>query len=168
MLQTLLRHLKAFFLPAFMVFLLPLAIILLERANNDPFQIVSAFPQSFFGILLSAISLAFLFWTMRVCIHRGKGTIMPWDPPVQLIITGPYRHVRNPMILGVVMLQVGEAILFNSNGIAALAALFFVGNTIYFKYVEEPTLEKRFGEDYTRYRKNVPMWVPRCKPWEPQ
>jgi protein-S-isoprenylcysteine O-methyltransferase Ste14 len=71
------------------------------------------------------------------------------------------------MILSVMTIQVGEATLFASKGIALLAVLFFVINTLYFITSEEPGLEKRFGEEYNEYKRNVPRWIPRLKPWKP-
>src|SRR6266849_624951 len=43
---------------------------------------------------------------------RGLGTPAPWDPPRRLVISGPYRWVRNPMYLGMGIALVGEAIVF--------------------------------------------------------
>jgi protein-S-isoprenylcysteine O-methyltransferase Ste14 len=60
---------------------------------------------------------------------------------------------------------VGESIMFASYGIALFATLNFVINTIYFIFSEEPGLEKRFGEEYVEYKKNVPRWVPRFRRW---
>lgn len=97
----------------------------------------------------------------------GKGTVMPWDPTQTLVITGLYRHVRNPIILGVLIIQIGEALLLSSYGIALLPLVFFIINTVYFIYSEEPGLEKRFGEAYLEYKRNVPRWIPRLIPWYP-
>ena len=44
--------------------------------------------------------------------------------------------------------------------------VFFLLNTIYLIRVEEPALERRFGEDYRRYKANVPRWIPRVAPWD--
>jgi protein-S-isoprenylcysteine O-methyltransferase Ste14 len=71
------------------------------------------------------------------------------------------------MILSVIIMVIGEAMLFESFWIALLAILFFVINTIYFIFSEEPGLEKRFGAEYSEYKKNVPRWVPRLRPWKP-
>ena len=91
---------------------------------------------------------------------------MPWIPSEKLVVRGPYRYVRNPMILGVVLVMVSEGLLLGSNGILILALVFFLVNTVYFIYSEEPKLEERFGEDYHRYKANVRRWWPRLKPWE--
>lgn len=100
-----------------------------------------------------------LFW------QHGNGTPAPWDPPQNLIIRGPYRHVRNPMISGVVFLLIAEALCFRSTPIGVWAAVFFLGNSIYFPMVEEKGLEKRFGDTYLRYKANVPRWIPRLRAW---
>ena len=92
---------------------------------------------------------------------------MPWDPTRKLVVAGAYRYVRNPIILSVIILLAGEALFFGSYGIAVLAILFFVINSLYFIFSEEPGLEKRFGEAYREYKKNVPRWIPRWKPWDP-
>jgi protein-S-isoprenylcysteine O-methyltransferase Ste14 len=75
--------------------------------------------------------------------------------------------VRNPMISGVLFMQLGEAVLLGSEALLILFALFLVINTTYFKLLEEPGLVKRFGEEYVTYRANVPMWLPRLAPWDP-
>jgi protein-S-isoprenylcysteine O-methyltransferase Ste14 len=69
------------------------------------------------------------------------------------------------MIMGVLSVLVGEGILCGSLAILAWAVLFFLVNTLYFKLSEEPGLLGRFGEEYAAYRADVPMWLPRIKPW---
>ena len=64
------------------------------------------------------------------------------------------------MISSIIILQVGEALVFASPGIAVLAVVFFVINTVYFIYSEEPGLEKRFGAEYIEYKRNVPHGFP--------
>ena len=71
------------------------------------------------------------------------------------------------MIMSVITIEAGEALLFASWWLTLLAALFFIINTVYFIFSEEPGLEKRFGDEYRQYKKNVPRWLPRLKPWHP-
>ena len=165
--KNVLRHLRSLIAPAIMGFLLPISIAWSERQSSDRLWLNFPTGLNIAGFVISAIGLVLLILTVRMFIQIGKGTIMPWDPTRKLIIVGIYRHVRNPMILGVLLLQVGQAILFASSGIAWLAVGFFVVNTFYFTFSEEPGLEKRFGQEYIEYKRNVPRWIPRLKPWQP-
>ena len=98
----------------------------------------------------------------------GEGTLAPWMPTKKLVISGLYRYVRNPMILGVLLVLWGESILFCSYRIAIWLVVFFIINHLYFSLFEEPGLIKRFGREYVEYKKNVRRWIPRLKPWYPQ
>ena len=106
-------------------------------------------------------------WTVASFFVHGKGTPAPWHPPKRLVVRGAYRFVRNPMLIGVLMMLAGEALLFNSAPIGLWGALFFALNTVYFIFFEEPGLEKRFGDDYRLYKANVGRWLPRLSPWTP-
>lgn len=94
-------------------------------------------------------------------MRKGRGTLAPWDPPVKLVVEGPYRYVRNPMIAGVLLVLLGEALLFRSLLLGGWAVLFFGINTAYFLLVEEPGLVRRFGDAYRAYRVRTPLWLPR-------
>jgi len=117
------------------------------------------------GAFLTVIGLYLLISTIRLFAVVGKGTLAPWEPPQELVVTGIYRRVRNPKISGVLIVLLGEAVLFSSVAVSIWFALFFVGNIIYFRFCEEPDLVERFGDEYIEYRRNVPGWVPMVKPW---
>ena len=117
------------------------------------------------GLGLMLIGLLIMAHTIAAFIVIGRGTLAPWSPTSRLVVSGLYAHVRNPMILGVIIVLLGEALAFGSWRILAWATAFFAINTLYFVMLEEPGLEKRFGEDYRRYRQNVPRWMPRLRPW---
>ena len=70
------------------------------------------------------------------------------------------------MITGAILILAFEAILLKSWAIAIWMAVFFTGKTLYFVFVEEKELTKRFGYRYTQYKNNVPRWIPRLQPWE--
>jgi protein-S-isoprenylcysteine O-methyltransferase Ste14 len=91
----------------------------------------------------------------------ARGTPAPIDPPKELVVKGLYRYVRNPMYVGILLIIIGEAILFEA-GLLALYALvvFLVTHTFVILY-EEPTLQRLFGERYKRYRREVGRWLPR-------
>jgi protein-S-isoprenylcysteine O-methyltransferase Ste14 len=118
------------------------------------------------GLLLAGCGLALLIWTISTFARIGRGTLAPWDPPQKLVVRGVYRHVRNPMISGVFALVLGEALFFRSTALFYWFLFVLVVNLIYIPFSEERGLTKRFGDDYLAYKKNVPRWIPRLKPWE--
>lgn len=118
------------------------------------------------GIMLLATGLTLMYQCISLFQKRGKGTLAPWTPTQKLVVEGPYRYVRNPMISGVLCVLFAESWLLKSAFIFAWALFFFTINFIYFIVKEEPDLVKRFGVDYEKYKKNVPRWIPRSTPWE--
>lgn len=117
------------------------------------------------AVLAASVGLGLSVWTVTLFMKFGEGTPAPWDPPRKLVVRGPYRYVRNPMISGVVLMLFAEAVLFQSWPIAVWMMIFFIGNAIYFPLVEEKGLEKRFGDDYREYKAHVPRWIPRLRAW---
>ena len=118
------------------------------------------------GALLIGVGLLLVVRTVALFARVGQGTLAPWDPTSRLVVRGPYRHVRNPMISGVAFVLLGEAAIFASFGLLAWFAAFATVNAVYMPLVEEPGLARRFGDDYERYRRNVPRWLPRLRPWD--
>jgi len=117
------------------------------------------------GLFAMALGLILAIWTSRLFLTEGEGTPAPWDPPKNVVVLGPYRYVRNPMIIGVLFMLLGEALLFQSIPIAGWMVVFFLGNSIYLPRYEERDLEQRFGDPYIEYKKHVRRWVPRLSPW---
>jgi len=114
-----------------------------------------------------ALGLGLMALTIRLFATVGEGTLAPWDPTRKLVVRGIYRHVRNPMITGVLLNLAAEALVFQSPSIGVWLAGFAIGNAIYIPLVEERGLEKRFGDDYRHYRANVPRWIPRLRAYAP-
>jgi len=121
--------------------------------------------QFWLGALLMIGGLILAVWTARLQVTIGKGTPAPWDPPTKLVVWGPYRYVRNPMIVGAFCILLAESLLFQSWPIAGWLLIFVVFNLIYIPIVEEKELEERFGEDYRQYKAHVPRWIPRWRLW---
>ena len=114
-----------------------------------------------------AAGVALWAWTVRLFARIGRGTLAPWDPTRHLVVEGPYMHVRNPMISGVLAVLLGESILFGSSALLIWFAAFLALNSVGFLVYEEPGLNRRFGDEYREYRRNVPRWLPRRTPWTP-
>jgi protein-S-isoprenylcysteine O-methyltransferase Ste14 len=117
------------------------------------------------GLALMAVGLALFVATLRRFATEGRGTLAPWDPPRELVVRGPYRHVRNPMISGVLLVLVGEALVLRSRPHFLWACTFFAINAAYIPLLEEPDLAQRFGESYREYCRHVPRLLPRLRPW---
>ena len=113
------------------------------------------------------LGLALVVWTVALFTTVGQGTLAPWDATTGLVVRGPYRHVRNPMISGVLLILAGEAVVFRSWGLVLLLAGFALANAIYMPLSEEPGLKRRFGDEYDAYRAHVPRWIPQLRPWDP-
>jgi protein-S-isoprenylcysteine O-methyltransferase Ste14 len=119
------------------------------------------------GLGLVLVGLSLFVSSLRRFATGGKGTLAPWDPPRNLVIYGPYRYVRNPMISGVVFVLFGEASMLLSGPHAQWALIFLVINFIYIPLLEERQLKERFGEAYVEYCRHVPRLLPRLTPWTP-
>ncbi len=144
---------------------------LLWLGGLDSFRIWQSFPGPklilpIVGIISISLGLSLMVATIRLFVTVGKGTLAPWEPTQKLVVQGVYRHVRNPMISGVILVLLGEALLTASLPLFCWFLVAALINAAYIPLSEEPGLVKRFGEDYLIYKRNVPRWVPRWTPWE--
>ena len=169
--MKLLRHLLAIGLLPFVVTVVVPAYII--RAGSTP-NIGWGLPSPLgllpplLGCALVGLGVLLVYETVALFATIGNGTLAPWDPPRRLVVDGPYRHVRNPMISGVLSILLGQAILFGSVPLLVWFVIIFALNALTMPLIEEPLLESRFGSDYVTYKRNVPRWIPRLKPWTPK
>lgn len=119
------------------------------------------------GLAVLGLGLVLFGASLGRFAREGQGTLAPWDPPRRLVVRGPYRYVRNPMISGVLLVLFGEAGVLLSRPHLEWALVFLGLNLVYIPLVEEPMLIDRFGADYREYRRHVPGLLPRWRPWEP-
>jgi protein-S-isoprenylcysteine O-methyltransferase Ste14 len=118
-------------------------------------------PWRYLGLLPLAAGIAVVGRCLRDFAVVGRGTPAPFDPPQQLVATGLYRWVRNPMYLGGLLLLSGEAIVLAAPVLLRYAGAFFLLTHLFVVLYEEPALRGKFGESYDRYRATVPRWLPR-------
>jgi len=117
------------------------------------------------GGLLATFGVAILvecFWRFA---SEGRGTPAPIAPPETLVVSGLYRHVRNPMYVAVLAAIAGQALLFGSIVLLAYATVVWLLFHGFVLLYEEPTLGRKFGPSYEAYRASVRRWWPRIRPW---
>jgi len=152
-----LKQIFSFILPITVLVIVPLWI-----ENNWTINIGFSL---FAGSIVVLVGLMIMIVCISSFIRIGRGSLAPWSPTKKLVVKGLYQYVRNPMILGVLIVLLGEALALKSQNILIWAASFFVINTIYFIVYEEPGLEDRFGAEYREYKKHVSRWLPRRRPY---
>lgn len=139
------------------------AVLLPYRLASSPAAWGSLSLGSFryFGLVLMAIGAMTYLWCAWDFAFAGKGTPAPIDPPKELVVRGLYKHVRNPMYIGVLSLVLGQAIWFEAVILLAYAGIVFLFFNAFVLFYEEPALRRKFGELYQRYCRIVPRWIPR-------
>ena len=165
------RHVLSFLLaPVTMTLVIPALIVWLAEVRMPDLGSPWMAALAIIGGVLIAGGLGMLFWTVYLFDRVGRGTLGVGEvlgQPVNLVVRGPYRHVRNPMISGVLAILLGEAAVAASGWLLLWFAIFFAMLTTVIQVWEEPHLAKRFGDEYVNYRRNVPRWIPRVSAWEP-
>ncbi|GAA2811023.1 isoprenylcysteine carboxylmethyltransferase family protein [Saccharopolyspora taberi] len=166
--MRILRHTIAILVaPVTVTIVVPLLLTLTIGTLTLPLGPVGDPAAATLGVAALGGGLTLVIWTIFLFDRDGDGTLAPWDSPRRLVLRGPYRHVRNPMISGVLAILLAESLILRSPVLLAWFAAFFLLNQTYIPLWEEPDLEKRFGRDYVAYRQNVRRWVPRLHAWNP-
>lgn len=118
------------------------------------------------GVVLLAVGATVLLSAFGRFVVEGHGTPAPVAPTDRLVVGGLYRYVRNPMYLAVASAIVGQALLLGRLELLAYAAVFVAATAAFVRWYEEPTLLRRYGSHYETYRRAVPAWWPRLRPWD--
>jgi protein-S-isoprenylcysteine O-methyltransferase Ste14 len=126
------------------------------------------FPFRIIGVLMITAGLPILLDSFTRFAIQGMGTPAPVAAPRHLVVTGLYRHVRNPMYVAVSLLIFGQGLLFGSVSVLELGVVVWLGFFAFVVFYEEPVLRQKFGKEYEEFCARVPRWIPRLKPIEPQ
>jgi protein-S-isoprenylcysteine O-methyltransferase Ste14 len=118
-----------------------------------------------FGAFLILVGIPPLLDSFARFALEGLGTPAPVAPTEHLVITGFYRHVRNPMYVGVVAVVLGQALLCGNLRVLIYGFLLWGAFHLFVISYEEPTLRKSFASEYQEFSSHVPRWIPRVKPW---
>jgi protein-S-isoprenylcysteine O-methyltransferase Ste14 len=123
-------------------------------------------PLRIVGSILLAAGVVVLVQAFARFVLEGVGTPAPVAPTERLVVGGLYRYVRNPMYIAVAAMIVGQALVLGQPVLLLYAGAFAIVVAAFVHWYEEPTLRRRFGEEYEAYRRAVPAWCPRRQPWE--
>lgn len=129
---------------------------------------VGAIIQSFWSQFRTLVGLAvfttglaaYTFCSVWLIFH-GKSPHVEFDPPKHFVATGPYRYVRNPVVITLILTAIGQAIYFASIGIGIFVVIGMIFAHYQVTKIEEPLLRKRFGESYEQFCRDVPRWIPK-------
>jgi protein-S-isoprenylcysteine O-methyltransferase Ste14 len=124
------------------------------------------FPFRIIGVLMITAGLPILLDSFTRFAIQGMGTPAPVAAPRHLVVTGLYRHVRNPMYVAVSLLIFGQGLLFGSVSVLELGVVVWLGFFAFVVFYEEPVLRQKFGKEYEEFCARVPRWIPRLKPIE--
>jgi protein-S-isoprenylcysteine O-methyltransferase Ste14 len=124
-------------------------------------------PMRVLGAILLVAGLIALIRAFVRFVMEGLRTPAPIAAPERLVVGGVYRYVRNPMYVAVLAAIVGQALILGQLGLLLYAAATWLLVAAFVQLYEEPTLTRRFGADYEAYRRAVPAWWPRLRPWVP-
>ena len=149
------------FAPGVVAGLLPWAITRWRVA--DP----PAWPVQALGVALLVVGGLVLISAFTRFVTEGLGTPAPVAPTERLVVGGLYRYVRNPMYLSVLAAIVGQALIFGRVALLVYGAVVAVAFVVFVRLHEEPTLQEAYGDAYETYRRAVPGWWPRVRPWTP-
>jgi len=137
-------------LPGIVAFVVP--VLLLASGGSGPILDV-------LGLVPFALGLVLLLWCVRDFYVRGRGTLVPWAPPQELVVTGLYRFSRNPMYIAVTLVLCGWALGFRSRSVAIYALAVMVAFHLRVVFSEEPWLARTHGNQWLRYKAHVPRWI---------
>lgn len=140
----------------FVLVFLPARILEASGVNRPPGMGV---PQVA-GMVITLVGAAIVVWCVVSFALAGRGTPAPFDPPRRLVVSGPYRFVRNPMYIGAGLALLGASLFYGSAALLGFTAFFALVTHIFVILYEEPVLSRMFGPAYDAYRARARRWLP--------
>ncbi len=122
------------------------------------FPVEISFYLRIVGIILIVIGFGIVY-IAHAKMKRAKTNIEPWKPTHSIITDGIYSFSRNPVYLAMIFMYFGMILIVNSVWILSLIALVLL--VMHFGVIlrEERYLEKKFGEEYLKYKNAVRRWI---------
>lgn len=142
------------------IFVVGLPALILRLAAERPILVAEIGFFRWLGGPLAGFGLYLYVWAARRLLQRRTSAI-PGLAPTVLVTEGWYGRTRHPLLLGVVLILVGEAVFFSSPAPLAYALTYWLWLTAFVVLREEPELRRTFGEPFDDYCRDVPRWIPR-------
>ena len=118
------------------------------------------------GVLLLVTGILILLEAFARFALQGIGTPAPVLPARHLVVTGFYRYVRNPMYVALVLAVLGQSMIQGNLNLVIYGGFVWLITHLFVVVYEEPTLRRKFGDEYDEFCANVPRWIPRPRPWK--
>ena len=124
---------------------------------------------SIVGVIFVLIGAVFMVWSNIDMVKIGRGcptdgfNIALGERTKKLIVQGPYKYTRNPMLFGTFVFYVGLALLFNSYSALIVPIVFISYMVWHVKKFEEPRLYNDFKDEYVEYKKRTPLLFPKFR-----
>lgn len=137
-----------------------LGLFLIVWVSDSFFFQKSTFLSDYVPLYIRMVILGLALITAAYLFLFGHVAVSHEQRPTAVVSTGAFRHVRHPLYLGSILFYLGLSVSTVSLFSIALLVVIFV----FYNYIasyEEKLLDKRFGEDYTRYKKRTGKWLPR-------
>jgi protein-S-isoprenylcysteine O-methyltransferase Ste14 len=112
------------------------------------------------GLGFVALGITIYLTCLWEFLLRGRGIPAPLDHPTELVVTGLYRYVRNPMYVGGLLVLIGEAMFLRTWACLGYALGWLAIVHVNVVWHEERYLARRFGDSYRRYQSSVHRWIP--------
>ncbi len=142
--------------------------ILISRVEPKVGIASISFPfQAQIAVVCFAVMSSLGLWSAYSMSKAGKGTPLPLDHAPDLVVTGAYAHVRNPMAVSGIGQGIAVALYFGSPLILMYAVVGSLMWQVVFRPLEEEDLAGRIGADYEDYCRNVSCWIPAWRAYAP-
>lgn len=121
------------------------------------------------GGILALIGAFFMIWSNIDMVKIGRGcptdgfNVALGERTKKLLVQGPYKYTRNPMLFGTFVFYIGLAFLFNSYSALVVPIVFILYMVWHVKKYEEPRLYNDFKDEYVEYKKRTPLLFPKFK-----
>ena len=142
------------------IFTVGLPALILRQTNSIVMLAVDIGQFRWLGAATAGFGI-YLYGSAAAHLLRNHTSASPGAKPTVLIVDGWYARTRHPLLLGIVIILVGEAVFFSSPPLMGYAMTYWLWLTAFVVMKEEPDLRRAFGAQFDAYRRAVPRWIPR-------